>query len=140
MDSRQGAKSDIEDPATGKPLISIVEGREDDVDEAVRVARRVFDSADWAHSNPTYRASLLSKLAALIEENKDDLVAIECADTGKPPKVCSQVDLPGSIGTLRYYSGWADKVLGQTSFNIPGTFAYTRREPIGVCGQIIPWK
>lgn len=140
VNSKQGAKFDVEDPATGQPLISIVEGREDDVDEAVRVARQVFDAGDWAQSNPTYRASLLNKLADLFEENKDDLIALECADTGKTVKLCSSLDFPASVGTLRYYAGWADKVAGETSFNIPGTFAYTRREPIGVCGQIIPWK
>lgn len=140
VDSKHGAKFVVEDPATGKPLISIVEGREDDVDNAVQVARRVFDEGEWAHSDPTYRASLLNKLADLIMENKEDLLALECADTGKTLKQCSQLDIPGSVGTLRYYAGWADKVLGQTSFNIPGTFAFTRREPVGVCGQIIPWK
>ncbi|OJJ68150.1 hypothetical protein ASPBRDRAFT_77877 [Aspergillus brasiliensis CBS 101740] len=142
MDSKQGAYFDVEDPATGQVLISIVEGREDDVDEAeaVRIARDVFDAGDWAHSDPTYQASLLNKLADLMEENKDDLVALECADTGKTPRLCYQVDFPGSVGTLRYYAGWADKVLGQSSFNIPRTFAFTKREPVGVCGQIIPWN
>lgn len=138
--SKQGLKFDVENPATGKPLISIYEGREDDVDEAVKVARHVFDETDWGTSNPTYRAALLHKLADIMEENKDDVVAIECADTGKTPQQCSNLDFPGSVGTLRYYAGWADKILGQASFNIPGTFAYTRREPVGVCGQIIPWK
>ncbi|KAL4957588.1 aldehyde dehydrogenase domain-containing protein [Aspergillus filifer] len=140
VDSKQGARFDVEDPATGQTLISIVEGREDDVDEAVRVARQVFDAGEWTNANPTYRGSLLSKLADLMEENKDDLIALECADTGKTVPLCSSLDLPGSIGTLRYYAGWADKVRGETSFNIPGTFAYTRREAIGVCGQIIPWN
>ncbi|KAL4803339.1 aldehyde dehydrogenase domain-containing protein, partial [Aspergillus unguis] len=140
VDSKQGAKFDVEDPATGQKLISIVEGREDDVDEAVKVARRVFDAGDWANSNPTYRGGLLNKLADLIEESKDDLIALECADTGKTISQCSNLDLPGSVGTLRYYAGWADKVRGETSFNIPKTFAYTRREAVGVCGQIIPWN
>lgn len=140
VDSKQGARFDVEDPATGQTLVSIVEGREDDVDEAVRVAREVFDNGTWSNSNPAHRGALLNKLADLIEENKDDLIALECADTGKTVPLCSSLDLPGSIGTLRYYAGWADKVRGETSFNIPGTFSYTRREPIGVCGQIIPWK
>ncbi|GKZ20037.1 hypothetical protein AbraIFM66951_001629 [Aspergillus brasiliensis] len=140
VNSKQGAYFDVEDPATGQVLIFIVEGREDDVDEAVRIARDVFDAGDWAHSDPTYRASLLNKLADLMEENKDDLVALECADTGKTPHLCYQVDFPGSVGTLRYYAGWADKVLGQSSFNIPRTFAFTKREPVGVCGKIIPWN
>ena len=127
-----------EDPSTGKPLLSISEGREEDVNEAVLAARRTFQT--WKDTDPTYRATLLHKLANILERNAEDMVALECADTGKTFQQCSTLDVPGSIGTLRYYAGWADKVLGLTSFNIPGTFAYTRREPIGVCGQIIPWK
>ncbi|KAL3483906.1 Aldehyde/histidinol dehydrogenase [Aspergillus germanicus] len=140
IDSKQGARFDVEDPATCKTLISIVEGREEDVDEAVRVARQVFNAGEWSGSNPATRGALLNKLADLIEQHKDDLIALECADTGKTVQPWSNLDLPGSVGTLRYYAGWADKVRGETSFNIPGTFAYTRREPIGVCGQIIPWN
>lgn len=127
-----------EDPATGKPLMSVSEGREEDVEIAVKSARQAFQT--WKDTDPTHRAKLLNKLADLMEKNAEDLIAIECADTGKTPRQCSSLDLPGSIGTLRYYAGWADKVVGLTSFNIPGTFSYTRREPVGVCGQIIPWK
>jgi len=136
--AKQGNTFSSEDPATGKPIIEIAEGRQEDVDEAVKVARRAFNT--WKDSNPMQRAACLNKLADLLEKNADDLIAIECADTGKTIQQCSNLDLPGSIGTLRYYAGWADKIEGLTSFNIPGTFAYTRREPVGVCGQIIPWK
>lgn len=86
------------------------------------------------------RAAILHKLADLMEQHKDNLIAIEMLDTGKTYKQASNLDVPASIATLRYYAGWADKILGQTSFNIPGTFSYTKREPVGVCGQIIPWK
>ena len=129
-----------ENPATGKELAKIQEGREEDVEIAVQVARRTFDEGSWANSLPQDRAKLLNKLADLFEKHKDELVTLECADTGKTLRQCSTIDLPGSIGTLRYYAGWADKILGLTSFQIPGTFAYTRREPVGVCGQIIPWN
>lgn len=133
-----GNMFETENPATGKPLMSVAEGREEDVEKAVQVARRTFKT--WKDTDPTYRAALLNRLADLLEKNVDDFIAIECADTGKTVQQCSNLDLPGSIGTLRYYAGWADKVNGLTSFNIPGTFSYTKREPIGVCGQIIPWK
>lgn len=130
----------VEDPSTGQELIRIQEGREEDVDIAVKAARRTFDDGSWTGSNPLHRAKLLNNLADILERNAEEITALECADTGKTLKQCSVLDVPGSIGTLRYYAGWADKVLGTTSFNIPGTFAYTRREPIGVCGQIIPWN
>lgn len=107
---------------------------------AVEAARRAFEKSDWADSNPVWRGALLNRLAQLMEREKEDIIALEMLDTGKTPKQAANLDFPGSVGTLKYYAGWADKVLGLTSFNIPGTFAYTRREPVGVCGQIIPWK
>ncbi|KAJ5204610.1 aldehyde dehydrogenase [Penicillium cinerascens] len=138
--SIEGNTFGVEDPTTGQEVIRVQEGREKDVDEAVLAARKTFNSKEWAESNPTMRGELLRNLAELMEKNKEDLVAIEMLDTGKTYKQASGLDFMGSIGTLRYYAGWADKILGLTSFNIPGTFAYTRREPIGVCGQIIPWN
>ena len=72
--------------------------------------------------------------------DKEDIIALEMLDIGKKYKQASKLDFPASHGTLKYYAGWADKVQGLTSFNIPGTFAYTPREHIGVCGQIIPWN
>lgn len=130
----------VESPTTGKPILDIQEGRAEDVDYAVEVARRTFEDASWSSTNPTERAALMNRLADLMERDKEDLVHLEMLDTGKTRKQAMGGDFPASVGTLRYYAGWADKVNGLTSFNIPGTFAYTRREPIGVCGQIIPWK
>lgn len=138
--SKAGNVFASENPSTGQELLKIQEGREEDVDEAVKVARRTFDDGSWANSNPLQRAKFLNNLADIFEKNAEEIVALECADTGKTLNQCSKLDVPGSIGTLRYYAGWADKILGTTSFNIPGAFAYTRREPIGVCGQIIPWN
>lgn len=130
----------VENPGTGKEILQIQEGREEDVNEAVRVARNTFNSKEWADVNPAHRGELLLRLADLMDKQKEDLIALEMLDTGKTYRQASNLDFPGSVGTLKYYAGWADKVLGLTSFNIPGAFAYTRREPIGVCGQIIPWK
>ena len=130
----------MEDPSTGQELIRIQEGREEDVDAAVKVARRTFDDGSWTNTNPVQRAKLLNSLADIMEKNAEEITTLECADTGKTLKQCSNLDVPASISTLRYYAGWADKMLGTSSFNIPGAFAYTRREPIGVCGQIVPWN
>ncbi|KAK5273685.1 hypothetical protein LTR96_000285 [Exophiala xenobiotica] len=130
----------VEDPSTGQELIRIQEGREEDVDIAVKVARKTFEAGDWSHGDPVWRGKLLNRLADILEANTEEITTLECADTGKTFRQASALDVPGSVGTLRYYGGWADKVLGLTSFNIPGTFAYTRREPVGVCGQIIPWN
>lgn len=111
-ESKQKNWLDVEDPSTSKKLTSIVEGREDDVDEAVAIARERFEDESWSQSNPVYRAGLLNKLADLMEVHKEDIVAIECADTGKTPHHCASLDFPGSVGTLRYYAGWVSRAAG----------------------------
>lgn len=138
--SLSGSKFNVENPATGQTVLEIEEGKGEDVDVAVEAARAAFEGSEWANSNPVWRGELLYRLAQLMERDKEDIIALEMMDTGKTRKQAANLDFPGSVGTLKYYSGWADKILGLTSFNIPGTFAYTRREPVGVCGQIIPWK
>lgn len=130
----------VENPATGEEAIRVQEGMPEDVDVAVKAARKTFNDPAWKEMMPAQRGFYLNKLADIMEEHKDELIAIEMFDTGKTYKQASNLDIPASIGTLRYYAGWADKVNGLSSFNIPKTFAYTRREPVGVCGQIIPWK
>ena len=138
--AKAGKTFGVENPATGKEIIQVQEGLPEDVDDAVKVARKLFRSKEYEEYGATNRAKLLHKLADLMEENFDDLVALEMLDTGKTHLQASTLDVPGSIGTLRYYAGWADKILGQTSFDIPKVFGYTKREPVGVCGQIIPWN
>ncbi|KAL4899839.1 Aldehyde/histidinol dehydrogenase [Aspergillus multicolor] len=107
-DSSSTANSSTASKAIGstpKTLISIVEGRKHDV----------FDADEWTNPYPAYRGSLLNKLANLMEEHKDDLIALGCANTGNTVYQCSTLDLPGSVGTWRYYAGWTDKVRGETA-------------------------
>ena len=130
----------VEDPATGKEIVQVEEGREADVDEAVKAARKAFESGAWSNANPATRGDLLRRLVELMERDKEDIIALEMIESGKTYRQASTVDFPGSVGPLKYYAGWADKIRGEASFNVPGAFSYTRREPIGVCGQIIPWK
>ena len=104
------------------------------IDIAVKVARKAFKT--WSKTDARERAKILFRLADLMEQHGDDLIAIECADTGKTFKSCTAIDLPASVATIRYYAGWADKIHG-TTVNTPGMMAYTRREPIGVCGQYV---
>lgn len=127
----------VESPATGKEIIQVQEGMPEDVDEAVKVARKTFKSKEYAEFGAANRAKCMHKLADLMEEHFEELVLLEMFDTGKTRHQAANLDIPGSIGTLRYYAGWADKVMGQSNIDIPGVFGYTRREPVGVCGQII---
>lgn len=130
----------VENPATGEEVLRVQEGQAEDVDVAVKAATKAFNSPGWKDIAADERGRLLNRLADLMEQNREELIAIEMLDTGKTYKQASGIDFPGAVGALRYYAGWAGKIVGQTSSNIPGTFSFTRREPIGVCGQIIPWK
>ena len=129
-----------ENPANGEEIIQVQEGQAEDVDEAVKVARKTFRSKEWQNFAAIERSKCLHKLADLMEEHFEEILALEMLDTGKTRTQAASLDLPGSIGTVRYFAGWCDKVYGQSNFGVPGVFGYTKREPVGVCGQIIPWK
>lgn len=130
----------VEDPAIGKTVISVAEGKAEDVDIAVKAARTTFNSPEYRDLKAEQRGALLGRLADIMEARAEEIIAVEQLDSGKTHMQVASIDLPASIGNLRYYAGWADKFHGDANFNIPKTFAYTKREPIGVCGQIIPWK
>jgi aldehyde dehydrogenase (NAD+) len=130
----------VENPATGEVVLTVQEGQAEDVDVAVQAATKAFNGPGWKDISPDERGKLLNRLADIMEQNREELIAIEMLDTGKTYKQASTIDFAGSVGTLRYYAGWAGKIVGTSSTNVPGMFSYTRREPIGVCGQIIPWK
>lgn len=126
--------------ATGKVITSVAEGTAKDIDRAVAAARRAYDTS-WGLKVPgTERGKLLSKLVALMEANADRLSAIETLDNGKTFSWARTVDVAFSIETVRYYAGWADKVHGQVIETNEQRLTYTRHEPIGVVGQIIPWN
>ena len=129
-------------PATGEILVQVAESGAADVDQAVAAARTAFESNAWANMTPSKRGQLLWRLGDLITANAQELAELETLDTGKPISESSKVDVPESADCFYYYAGWATKITGGT---IPvsrggSCFAYTLREPIGVCGQIIPWN
>lgn len=127
-------------PATEEVISQVAEGDTEDVDLAVRAARNAFEVGPWAKMDARDRGRLLAKLADLIEANADELSALETLDNGKPIQDARAADLPLTIDCLRYYAGWADKIHGDTIPIRGNHFCYTRREPVGVCGQIIPWN
>ncbi|KAI0032180.1 NAD-dependent aldehyde dehydrogenase [Vararia minispora EC-137] len=131
---------DLVNPSTGQVVAQVSEGMPADVDRAVAAARRAFETT-WGLNRPGYeRGQLLTKLADLMEENIDELAALEAFDNGKTFMAARHGDVVSSIQCIRYYAGWADKNHGQTIETSEAKFAYTRHEPIGVCGQIIPWN
>lgn len=129
---------DVINPSTEKVITSVHEAAEKDVDEAVAAARRAFEG-EWHHVTPEDRGRLLLKLADLIEQHLDTLAAIEALDNGKALSL-AKFDVGMAAKTIRYYAGWADKVEGRVIHTDNDRFNYTRQEPLGVCGQIIPWN
>ncbi|GCC32527.1 hypothetical protein chiPu_0010988 [Chiloscyllium punctatum] len=128
-------------PASGERICDVEEGDKPDVDKAVKAARDAFQpGSPWRNLDTSARGQLLYKWADLIERDRHILATLETMDTGKPFLQSFAIDLEGCIRTLRYYAGWADKIHGQ-SIPVDGDFVmFTRHEPIGVCGQIIPWN
>jgi len=133
-----GKTFEVINPATEKVICSVQEGTEKDIDIAVSAARKAFEGP-WRKETPENRGKLLVKLANLFEENLDLLASVEALDNGKAVNM-AKVDIGMCAGCLRYYGGWADKIEGKVVDTAPDTFNYIRKEPIGVCAQIIPWN
>ncbi|KAI9374021.1 aldehyde dehydrogenase [Aspergillus egyptiacus] len=126
-------------PTTETEIVSVYAATEKDVDLAVGAARAAFESEAWQGMNATTRGQLMMRLADLVEKNRTVLATIETLDNGKPYSKALG-DIEEVYNVLRYYAGWADKHYGQTIETSRSNFTYTVREPIGVCGQIIPWN
>jgi aldehyde dehydrogenase (NAD+) len=127
-------------PATEEVIAQVAEGDAADVDLGVKAARKAFEEGPWSKMDARDRGRLMNKLADLIEEEADDLAALESLDNGKPIRDSRAADLVLTIDCLRYYAGYADKIHGQTIPTRGNYFTYTRKEPVGVVGQIIPWN
>ncbi|AKH43684.1 phenylacetaldehyde dehydrogenase [Altererythrobacter atlanticus] len=130
-----------EDPATGEKLADVASAGQEDVDAAVAAARAAFEGP-WSKVKPDERAKLINRLADLIEKNGDELALTETLDVGRPIQFSRIADVGGAVSQLRYQAGWATKLQGETNeISAPGEWlSYVLREPIGVCGQIVPWN
>jgi len=139
-DGSDNTTIDIINPTTGKKITHIAEGTAKDVDLAVAAAQKAFDTV-WGLNTPGFvRGKLLIRWAELIEEHIDELAAIECLDNGKIFPDAKGFDVTEAAATLRYYGGWADKNHGKVIETSESKLGYTRHEPFGVVGQIIPWN
>lgn len=140
VESASSKTFDTPNPATGETLATVYEADKADIDRAVQAAREAFENGPWSKMSPSTRAQLMYKLAELMEENKEELAQLETLDNGKPIRETSNADIPLAIEHMRYYAGWATKIVGQTIPVNNQYFNYTRHEPVGVVGQIIPWN
>jgi aldehyde dehydrogenase (NAD+) len=127
-------------PSTGEEICQVAEADAADVDKAVAAARAAFDQGPWKKMRASERGRMLHRLADLIEQNAEELARLETLDNGKPLSIAKAVDVTKTIACYRYFAGWADKVQGKTIPIDGDFFCYTRHEPIGVIGQIIPWN
>jgi aldehyde dehydrogenase (NAD+) len=139
VDAKSGKTFDTINPATEENIAKVALGGKEDVDEAVKAARKAFEGP-WKKISARERGRLLYKFADLIEKNIDELAALETLNNGKPIKDSRYIDIPLALDTYRYYAGWADKIEGKTIPVNGPFFCYTRHEPLGVVGQIIPWN
>lgn len=135
------------DPATGNVLAEVAQGTESDINAAVDAARKAFREGSWVRMRPNMREDLLWKISQKILEWADDFAELESLDNGKPVGIAAAFDVRSAADCFRYYAGWPSKLQG--AVNNPSMLlapaeaefhSYTRREPIGVCGQIIPWN
>ena len=145
-DAASGRTFETPNPATGETLARVAEGGAEDIDRAVRAARRAFEEGPWSRMTPSERGRIIWRIGDLILEHADELAQLESLDNGKPFAVAQAADVPLAADLFHYMAGWATKIEGN-SINIsvpymPGAnfHSYTLREPLGVVGQIIPWN
>jgi acyl-CoA reductase-like NAD-dependent aldehyde dehydrogenase len=129
------------DPSTGRAITQLAHAGPEDVGRAVTAARRALEEGPWQTAPAAQRALLMSRLADLVEANADQLAELESLDNGKPVKIARIVDVSQTIAWLRHFAGWAERIQGDViPVRQPDMHCYTRKEPVGVCGQIIPWN
>ncbi len=129
------------DPATGRDIAELPLAGPDDVARAVAAARAAFDDGPWTSMPAAGRERLIAALADAIDERAEELAQIESLDNGKPVGLAQYVDVAGAVAHLRYFADWPTKIEGAVlPVAAPNMHCYTRREPVGVCAQVIPWN
>jgi phenylacetaldehyde dehydrogenase len=144
VEAKSGKYFEVQDPATEMKLATVAEGDAPDIDAAVKAARRALDGP-WGRMSPSARGRMIHKIGDLILQNLDELAQLESLDNGKPFAVARVADVPLSADMFHYMSGWCTKIEGKhiplSTLAAPGQYlSFTRPEPIGVVGQIIPWN
>ncbi|HET8672408.1 MAG TPA: aldehyde dehydrogenase family protein [Thermoleophilaceae bacterium] len=140
VEAADGRTFDTIDPSTGEPICAVAHAGAEDVERAAKAARGALEDK-WGTMPAAGRSLLINRLADLVEQNAEELAELEALDNGKPVKIAGMVDIPQAVAHLRYYAGWPTKIEGETiPVSWPNMFTYTLKEPVGVCGQIIPWN
>jgi acyl-CoA reductase-like NAD-dependent aldehyde dehydrogenase len=139
VSAASGRTFDVFDPSRGEVIGEAPRGDREDIDSAVGAARRAFDDGRWSRMRPGKRADILHRIGELIKRHTAELAQIEALDAGKPIKLASG-EMWAAGEAFRYFSGWPTRTFGETNPAAGDLFTYTLREPVGVCGGIIPWN
>jgi len=139
VNAASGKTFEVHNPATEQLLCHVAEADSADVDSAVMAARKAFEAPSWSALSPHARTNALLKIADKVASNLDELAALESLDNGMPLWF-AQGAVTATVDIFRYYAGWSSKVLGTTMPSDGSTLIYSLREPLGVCGQVIPWN
>ncbi|KAG0705724.1 putative 1-pyrroline-5-carboxylate dehydrogenase [Suillus ampliporus] len=131
---------DLINPATCKLIARVSAGSREDIEVAAQAARTAYKEHWGLKVSGIDRSKLLHKLADLVEANDDHIAALEALNVGKTFHAAKTMDMPTVVSVLRYYAGWADKIQGKSIQTTPDKIGFTRHEPIGVVGVIVPWN
>jgi len=140
VDALGGTVFDDLDPSTGKVLAQVAACSGEDVDRAVKAARRSFRNGSWSRIEPKERKRILLRFADLVAENGAELALLDSIDAGKPITDCEQLDIPDVVNNLRWYAEAIDKVFGKISPTGEGNLGLIVRQPVGVVGMVLPWN
>ena len=139
LPSKSGKTSEIINPATGAAYATAAVSDAADVEVAMKAAKNAFPG--WRDSTPSERQRALLKIADALESRADELIAIECENTGKPIGLTSSEEVPPMIDQIRFFAGAARNLEGKSAGEyMKGMTSFIRREPIGVCAQVTPWN
>ncbi len=136
--SIEEARFGVVNPATGTPLCEVAAGTAADIDSAVAAARRAFGT--WRRTAPRDRLAVLQRLGALIEAQRERFALLDALTMGKPVRDMLAIDIPSAAQTFTYFAELCDKIDGAVTATAADAFHYILREPLGVCGCIVPWN
>ena len=139
VESTSGETTTLVNPATGQPFATAPKSNAADIDAAFKAASDAF--VDWRDSTPSQRQRALLKIADAIEERAEEVIAIECENTGKPISLTTTEEVPPMVDQIRFFAGAARNLEGKSAGEyMPGMTSMIRREPVGVIGQVTPWN
>jgi betaine-aldehyde dehydrogenase len=138
-DAADGSTLDIINPATGKVYATSPNSKQADIDAAMNAAQRAFDV--WKESTPSERSLALFRIADAIEARKDEFIATEVENCGKPVSITTSEEIPPMVDQIRFFAGAARMLEGKSAGEyMKGFTSMIRREPVGVCAQVAPWN